>query len=352
MDAVSCKDMADLKAIAKKWQERWRIARAFEPTIDRAKEKFFITTPYPYISGSLHIGHARVVTEADVYARFQRMRGKNVLYPIAFHISGTPVLGISTAIKQGDEKKIELYKGYVRPYLSSERDVERIVRTFEDPQQLVDFFIPKMQDEFSALGLSVDWTRSFTSGDVEHQKLVEWQFKQYEKRGYLVRGTYPVVYSLLYENAVAEDDIVDGDSRPVEKSEFTLIKFRYGPEIDGLPCYLVAATLRPETMYGQTNMWANPGTEYRLVEVSPKKGAGKENKNDKHEVWILSKECAEKLCYQEKTVETVGIVSGNELLGKTCHAPYVEREIPILPSKHCDPDIGTGLDIVGRCLDA
>ena len=65
-----------------------------------------MTIPYPYISGSLHLGHARVVTEADVYARHLRMRGKNVLFPLSFHISGTPVLGISLAIKNKDQKKI------------------------------------------------------------------------------------------------------------------------------------------------------------------------------------------------------------------------------------------------------
>jgi len=158
--------MVDYKKIQDKWQKRWESEKVFEVDVNNAKKKFFITIPYPYISGSLHIGHARVVTEADVYARYLRMKGMNVLYPIAFHISGTPVLGISLAIQNKDKKKIELYKNYVRPYLKSEKEVEKVVKSFEDPMKIVEFFIPKMKAEFSTLGLSVDWRRTFHSGDI------------------------------------------------------------------------------------------------------------------------------------------------------------------------------------------
>ncbi|MBI4441639.1 leucine--tRNA ligase [Candidatus Woesearchaeota archaeon] len=307
----------------RKWQEAWTKARIFEANANE-QEKFFITIPYPYISGSLHIGHARVVTEADVYARFLRMKGKNVLFPIAFHISGTPVLGISLAIKNKDPQKIDLYKEYVRTYVKNEEEVERIVASFEDPQKIVDFFIPKMKDEFSTLGLSVDWRRSFTSGDIEHQKLVEWQFRKYRKSGYLVQGKYPVLYSVALANAVGEDDIIDGDLDPVEKQEFVLVKFPFGDQM------LVAATLRPETLFGQTNVWVNPDVTYSVAQV------GKER-------WIASEECFDKLILQEYNVTKTGTVKGRDLLGKYCTAPFLEKEIIILPSKHCDPDRGTGI---------
>ena len=75
-----------------------------------------------------------------------------MLYPIAFHISGTPVLGISLAIKNNDKDKIELYKSYVRNYVKSEKETESVVKSFEDPWKIVEFFIPKMVDEFSTLG--------------------------------------------------------------------------------------------------------------------------------------------------------------------------------------------------------
>ena len=247
-----------------------------------------------------------------------------MLYPIAFHISGTPVLGISLAIKNNDKDKIELYKSYVRNYVKSEKETESVVKSFEDPWKIVEFFIPKMVDEFSTLGLGVDWRRSFTSGDAIHRKMVEWQFGKYKEKNYLIQGKYPVLYSKSLGNAVGEDDIIEGDTSPVDKQEFTLIKFKYGDS------FIIAATLRPETMYGQTNMWANPDVEYVTAKVNGEK-------------WIISSECADKLKYQDKKVEITGKIQGKELLGKSCTAPFIERKIIILPSTHCEAGIGTGL---------
>ncbi|MBU4242621.1 MAG: leucine--tRNA ligase, partial [Nanoarchaeota archaeon] len=315
--------MVDFKALQDKWQKKWAKEKIFETEVNK-KKKFFITIPYPYISGSLHIGHARVVTEADVYSRYLRMNGKNVLYPIAFHISGTPVLGISMAIKNKDKKKIELYKSYVKPYIKDRKEIEKIVNSFKDPKKLVEFFIPKMINEFSTLGLAVDWRRSFTSGDLIHQKLVEWQFGKYKEKNYLIQGKYPVLYSKTLGNAVGEDDIIDGDINPVDKLEFTLLKFKYKD------AFLVAATLRPETMYGQTNMWIHPDVEYVQAKIG-------------NEKWIISKECAEKLKFQDKDVKIIGKLSGKSLLGKSCMAPVINRRVIILPSLHCNPNVGTGI---------
>ncbi|NQU79251.1 leucine--tRNA ligase [Candidatus Woesearchaeota archaeon] len=316
--------MADLKVIQDKWQQLWAESNLFEVDPDDKKEKFFMTIPYPYISGSLHIGHARVVTEADVFSRFQRMTGKNVLFPIAFHISGTPVLGISLAIKSGDNSKIALYRGYVKRYISDDKKIDSIVKSFEDPQNIVDFFIPRMISEFKTLGLAVDWRRSYTSGDDEHQALVEWQFREYMEKGYLVQGKYPILFSRTLSNAVGEDDIQDGDTDSVDIQEFTAIKFAFE---DG---FIIAATLRPETMYGQTNMWANPDVKYVKAKVDD-------------EIWYMSSECADKLSFQDKKVEILGTVKGLDLMGKKCFAPFVKRELIILPSSHCDPSVGTGL---------
>lgn len=316
--------MVDFKAVQEKWQKKWKEEKIFEVDLDKKKEKFFINTPYPYISGSLHIGHARAVTEVDVYSRYLRMKGKNVLFPMAFHISGTPVLGISLGIQNGDEKKIAQYKEYVRAYVSNEKEVEKIVQSFVDPWNIVNFFIPKMKEEYSSLGLGVDWRRSFTSGDVEHQKLVEWQFQKYKEKGYLMQGKYPVLYSKTLGNAVGEDDISDGDTNPVEKKEFTLMKFPFGD------AFLVIATLRPDTLFGQTNLWINPDVNYVKAKVNG-------------ENWIISKQCAEKLSFQDKKVEILQEVTGRSLLGKTCKALHKNAELLVLPYKGCKPEIATGV---------
>ncbi len=313
----------NFSAIEKKWQKKWADAGIFEAEVDKKKKKFFFTTPYPYISGSLHLGHGRAVVESDILCRYKRMQGFNVLYPISFHITGTPVLGIASAIKNGDKSKIRLYEEYVSAYVSDKEKVKKIVRGFENPQKIVDFFIPKMINEYKQLGLGVDWRRSFTSGDMEHQQLVSWQFQKYHDKGYLSKGKYPVLYSPEDESAMGEDDIQDADSNSVEKQEFTLLKFKFGDK------FLVAATLRPETVFGQTNLWINPNVKYIEAKVG-------------EEDWILSKEALEKLRYQRADVESKGYFKG-ELLGKKVIAPMIDRELMILPSKFVDADIGTGI---------
>ncbi|MBN1644826.1 leucine--tRNA ligase [Candidatus Woesearchaeota archaeon] len=314
----------DFKTINQKWQDKWEEAKIFEPKIEK-RPKFFFTTPYPYISGSLHIGHGRAVTESDIYARYKRMKGLNTLFPLAFHITGTPVLGIAAAIEKKDQKKIELYKGYIRNYEQDEKKVQKIIESFKDPWKIVNFFIPKMMDEYKSLGLGIDWTRRFTTGDPDYQKFITWQFNKYKDKNYLIKGSYPVLYCPSDQNAVGEDDIQDADTNPVEKQEFTLLKFKMdNREI------LVAATLRPETVYGQTNLWVRPDIEYSRVNV-------------KGETWIMTKECYGKLAYQKKNIEITGTINGKELIGKYATAPGPDKKIIILPSIFVDPNIGTGI---------
>src|SRR3989338_6950803 len=116
-------------AIEKKWQAAWEKAKVFEAKPDQRKKLFF-TTPYPYISGSLHLGHGRAGIESDMYCRYMRMDGYNVLYPLAFHITGTPVLGISAAIKNGDKHVIAVYESYVAAYEKNSKKVKSIVQSF------------------------------------------------------------------------------------------------------------------------------------------------------------------------------------------------------------------------------
>ena len=310
--------------IEKKWQKRWESKKAFEAKVDKKKKKFFFTIAYPYISGSLHIGHGRAAIEGDIFVRYKRMAGFNVLWSLGFHISGTPVMGISAAIKAGDKKKIELYKSYVRAYIKDEEEVEKIVKSFADPWNIVNFFIPKMKGEYSSLGTSFDWRRSFTSGDPEHIALVTWQFQKYKNAGYLTKGSYPALYCTAEKHAVAEDDIVEADIKPVERQEMVLLKFKFGDS------YIVAATLRPETVFGQTNLWVNPDVNYVKADVDKEK-------------WILSKEAAEKLIALGRNVKIIETVPGSSLLNKFVMAPGIGKEIPILPSKFPDPKRGSGI---------
>jgi len=122
--------MVDWRAIEAKWQKKWSESKLFEADPD-GREKIFTTFPIPYMNGPFHLGHALTCSRVDIYARFKRMQGYNVLFPFAFHATGEPIAGVAERVRKGDQDQIEiLIKGGV-----SEADVEN----FKDPEYIVDF---------------------------------------------------------------------------------------------------------------------------------------------------------------------------------------------------------------------
>ncbi|MDY6778037.1 MAG: class I tRNA ligase family protein, partial [Candidatus Nanohaloarchaea archaeon] len=73
-----------------RWQQAWDEQQVFQVNPDE-RDSFFITVAYPYPSGSMHVGHVGTYTLPDVFARYKRMKGYNVLFPMAWHVTGTPI---------------------------------------------------------------------------------------------------------------------------------------------------------------------------------------------------------------------------------------------------------------------
>ncbi len=316
--------MYDFQSIEEKWQKRWEDEKIFEVEHKKGMKKWFITVPYPYTNAPLHIGHGRTYTIGDIAARFRRMQGYHVLFPMAFHMTGTPVLGVSSRIKEGDPETIALYKRYVRQYIKDEKEIEKVVKSFEDPWTTAKFFADHISADFKSLGYSIDWRRRFTTGDKIYNQFVTWQFLKMNERDYIINGTYPILYCPHCKNAVGEDDLLEGEDASVRA--FTTIKFPLANENK----YLVAATLRPETIFGATNLWLNPDVEYAEVDVNG-------------EIWIISKRAYEKLTYQKKGLKLIRTFKGSELIGKLCKSPISDIDLPILPASFVDPDNATGV---------
>ena len=314
-----------LRSIESKWQKKWKEARIFEADPDPSRPKYFLTVPYPYTSGPLHIGHGRTYTIGDVQARYMRHKGYNVLWPMAFHITGTPIEAISARLRMGDEEYINLYRSYLSLYIDDPEEIEELLRKFQDPKEVMSFFASVISSDFDALGYSIDWRRKFTTGDPEYNAFVSWQFIRLREKGYVVQGGHPILYDVLEEQAVGEDDILGGDEIKPGIVEFTAVKFDAG---DGR--YLVAATLRPETLPGVTNVWVNPEAEYVELE------AGGER-------WIVSSEAEVKLRLQQHQVSRARALKGRELVGLRVRDPLVGREVPVLPASFVDPDEATGV---------
>jgi len=312
----------DSRKIEKKWQNRWKKNGVFEADPDSSRSKFFLTCPYPYVNGALHIGHGRTYTVADLIARYNRMRGFNVLFPMASHMTGTPIQGMVDRIKSGDQVAMEQYKRDLRLYLETEEEVEAQLAKFIDPWVTARFFAKAIRQDFDALGYSIDWRRKFATGDETYNQFVTWQYHKFMDKGYIKQGDYPLLYCPNDGNPVGEDDLLEGVTAKVK--EFTAIKFDFE---DG---YLVAATLRPETIFGVTNMWIHPTEEYVWALVNGEK-------------WVVSKKAVEKLKLQAKEVEILETFLGSKIIGKSFQAVHDGHNIPIFPAEFVDPNNATGV---------
>jgi leucyl-tRNA synthetase len=82
-----------LKENEKKQQERWENGKVFETDApeDASKPKYFVTFPYPYMNGQLHLGHLFTISKADFSSYYERMKGKKTIFPFAFHVTGMPI---------------------------------------------------------------------------------------------------------------------------------------------------------------------------------------------------------------------------------------------------------------------
>lgn len=304
-----------LNSIEEKWQEKWESEEIFQVDPDD-EDKFYITVAYPYPSGGMHIGHVGTYTLPDVFARFKRMQGHNVLFPMAWHVTGTPIIGALNRVKEGDEDQIRVLRDV---YNVPEDEMD----SWEEPMEFAEYFIENSyKPNMKKLGFSVDWRREFTTNDEAYNQFIEWQYKRLRDKGFVKKGMHPTKYCLDDENPVTTHDLLEGED--AEKQEYSLVKF------EGEELVFPAATLRPETVYGVTHMLLNPEEKYVKIEIDGEK-------------WLVTDEAAEKLEEQERDIEHIEEVSGAEFIGEEVKNPVTGEYVIILPAKFVDPDSGTGV---------
>ena len=300
--------------IENKWRSKWDESKDFE-TNPNDKPKKFITVAYPYPNSPQHIGHGRTYTLADVHSRFYRMNGFNVLFPMGFHYTGTPVLGMAKRIQAGEK---EILDGLRNVYHVPEEDI----KTFVEPIKIADYFHEEIKAGMIEMGYSIDWRREFTTIVPGYQKFIEWQITTLKENNKIIQGSHPVGWCPVDQNPVSQHDTM-GDVEPKIDDKNFLIKFVLDEFI------FPVTTLRPETIFGITNLWVNPNTIYKKVSVD-------------NETWIVSEACAKKIEFFEKEVSIIGEIPGNQIIGKYAKN-HDGREIPILPAEFVEPSMGTGL---------
>ena len=308
--------MSSHKQIEDKWRGRWETAHVFEADPDPARQKLFVTFPYPYMNGPLHVGHAFTASRVDAYARFRRMQGYNVLWPWGWHWTGQPLLGASQRVAKGDE-------AFIRVLREIDGVPEEELKKFVDPLYMAQYYTNEGRLIAKRIGFSIDWRREFTTIWPTYQKFIEWQYANLREKGYVTKGTHPVVWCPKDKSPTGDHDRQVGEG--VTPEEYTLIKYRIDEKT-----FLPAATFRPETIYGVTNIWINPDSEYVEAKVNG-------------ETWIISKEAAEKLKEQERTVVVEQVFKGRKLVGKSFENPITHKRFPILPGWFVNPQTATGI---------
>ncbi|MFQ6068232.1 MAG: leucine--tRNA ligase [Candidatus Bathyarchaeia archaeon] len=304
-----------LHQIEAKWQKAWEEAKVFEADPDPKRKKCFVTFPYSYANGPVHVGHAFTATRVDAYARFKRMQGYNVLFPWAWHWTGQTIAGASERVKLGD-------KEFVKALREIDGVPEKELRKFVDPVYLASYYTNENRNTIRRAGFSIDWRREFHTTLPAFSRFIEWQYKRLREKGYVVKGTHPVVWCPHCESPTGDHDRQEGEG--VTPEEYTLMKFKYED------AFLPAATFRPETIYGVTNIWLHPDADYVEAKVDKEK-------------WIISEAAANKLKEQKRKITIVRRFKGKKFVGKKVTSPILEKQLLILPAWFVNAEHATGV---------
>ena len=175
-----------------RWQKKWEADKLYRSVIDESRPKHYALTMLPYPSGDLHIGHWYAMTPSDARARFKRMQGYNVLFPMGFDAFGLPAE--NAAIKDG---------------------VHPMKRTFQN--------IEKMRTQLKSMGAMFDWEREAVSASPEYYKWTEWFFIKLYKMGLAYRKMSPVDWCPNCNTTLAREQVW-GDDRHCERCGTPVIK--------------------------------------------------------------------------------------------------------------------------------
>ena len=172
----------DHLTIEAKWQNKWSENNTFKAEIDHDKEKLYVLDMFPYPSGSgLHVGHPLGYTATDIYCRYKRLQGFNVLHPMGWDAFGLPAE--QYAIKTG-----------THPKYTTEENIKNFKR------------------QIRMLGFSYDWDREINTTDENYYKWTQWIFLKLYEKGLAYEAEVPVNWCPELKAVLANEEVVDGVS--------------------------------------------------------------------------------------------------------------------------------------------
>lgn len=175
-----------------KWQQKWEADGIYHSDIDTSKPKHYALTMLPYPSGDLHIGHWYAMAPSDARARFKRMNGYNVMFPIGFDAFGLPAE--NAAIKRNIHPRTWTYSN-----------------------------IDRMRKQFKTMGAMFDWRREMISSDEKYYRWTQWFFVQLYKHGLAYRKMSPVDWCPNCNTTLAREQVW-GEDRHCERCGTPVIK--------------------------------------------------------------------------------------------------------------------------------
>jgi valyl-tRNA synthetase len=282
-----------LDGVEGKWGNSWVQNKTFAFDKTAAKENVYsIDTPPPTVSGSLHVGHVFSYTHTDLIARYQRMTGKKVFYPIGWDDNGLPT-----------ERRVQNYFGvrceptlpfdanFVAPNEPSEKQIPISRKNFvELCEKLTQEDEKVFESLFQTLGLSIDWNYTYQTIDKRARTVSQRAFLRNLKRGEAYQAEAPTLWDVTFRTAVAQAELEDRE-RP---GAFHKIGFK---KLNGENVYI--ETTRPELLPSCVALVANPD-------------------DDRYK----------------------------ELFGKTVTTPLFDVEVPVVAHQLADPEKGSGIAMI------
>lgn len=365
-------------------------------TPDEIREKhpkFFGTMAYPYMNGTLHAGHSFSVSKIEFTAGWARMQGKQALFPMGFHCTGMPIkacadklvneikmfgkdfsgysdedaaedqVKIDTAAPAAareDVTKFTAKKGkaatkvvkmkYQFQIMRAQGIPNETIHEFANPDHWLEFFPPLCKRDLTDFGCRIDWRRSMVTTDANpyYDAFIRWQMNRLRELKKIKYGKRYTIYSPKDGQPCMDHDRSEGEA--VGPQEYTALKLEVkewaeeakeaveGKVPADAKVFFVPATLRPETMYGQTCCFVGPKITYGVFKVSEK------------EYYVITDRAAINMAYQgvfpeNGKYEKVAEFPGSACIGTLVNAPLsVHKEgVYILPMDTVLATKGTGV---------
>ena len=279
----------DQQAFEKKWQKKWQEDKIYHFDLESTKKTYSIDVPPRYASGPLHAGHAVHYTHIDFAARYKRMQGYNVFFPLCFDVNGIPI-----------EERVERQLGITRKDIDRQK-FNKLCSEFANKN------IKTMTDQFTILAESMDPSIYYQTDAKYYRRLTQISFIELYKKGYIYKGKFPVNWCPRCMTAMADAEVTYTD----RTTKLNTIKFYFKKQPseqifkyhsigkDKKGAYVEIATTRPEML-----------PSCQLVAVHP---------TDERAPWL---------------VDQILIV------------PIFEKEVKVVEDEKVDPEFGSGIVMV------